>query len=351
MTRLGRLSALLVALAMVTVGCIGATEETANGDEELDSASQGPALGLQSTLDTERLGTTLNETPPWALGEWWTYEITSSDYGTEGTFTVVVAGEDAEHYLVGVPAEQTEVLGFIFHVPGIGQVAKQDLVYDAHDAPFQLLDFPLEEGKSWSTIYWNGSEMEVTVDSVDGTEASLSLTRSSDTGETVGSLVYDAEVGNIVSFAPSQDPGYELQLVDHGFGYQGSIEVPYQQDLLVCHGAIAGAGSVEGCRIGAGAPQGTFTIPEGYDEVTGALLAAPLATAQGQAPPGAYRIDVTDPHGDTHQLVMGPTEAGTMAALHVEDPAGEWDYRAIAGGPGAVLVEGVAHQTLEVTLE
>lgn len=348
MTGLGRLCTVGVALLVVTMGCIGATED--GTQEDLQTASEGPALGVNSSLDTQRDGSTLDATPSWALGEWWTYSIESSDYQTEGTFTVVVAGEDADHYLVGLPADEDEVLGFIFHIPGIGKVAKEDLVYDAHDAPFQLLDFPLEEGKSWSSIYWNGSQMDVAVESVDGTEASMSVTQSTDTGETVGSLVYDAELGNIVSFQPSEDPGYELELVDHGFGYEGPVEVPYEQDLLLCHGALAGAAAVDGCQIGAGSPQGTFTIPDGYDDVTGALLATPLETADGTAPPGAYRIDVTDPHDETHQLEMMPAEAGKLAPLHVEDPAGEWSYTALAGGPGAVLVEGVAHRTLEVTL-
>lgn len=349
MPRLGSLWTVAFALVLVTMGCIGALDDD-SPVEDLPTGSDEPALGMESSLPTQRAGTTLEQAPAWALGEWWTYTIHTSDYQTEGTFTIVVAGEQARDYLVGIPADQQDVLGFIFHMPGIGLVAKEDLTYEAHDAPFKLLDFPLEQGRSWSSTYWGGAEMEVTVESVDGTEATLSVTRPSDTGETVGTLVYDATVGNIVSFTPSQDPGYTLELVDHGFDHQGPVKVPYQQDLLLCHGALAGGASIEGCQIGPGSPEGTFEIPEGYDDVTGALLATALATAEDQAPPGAYQLEVTDPHDDMHELTMLPTEAGTLIPLHVDDPAGTWSYQAIAGGPGAVLVEGVAHQTLEVTL-
>lgn len=348
MPRLGTLSMIALAVTLVTVGCIGVMDDTST-DEELETESQGPALGLDTSLPTERTGTTLDTAPGWALGEWWTYTIEASDYGTEGTFTVVVAGEDADDYLVGIPADQEDVLGSIFHIPGIGLVAKEDLTYDAHDAPFKLLDFPLEQGESWASTYWGGTEMEIAVESVDGTEATLSVTRPADTGDTVGTLVYDATIGNIVSFTPSQDPAYNLELVDHGFDYEGPIKVPYEQDLLLCHGALAAA-SIEGCALEPGSPEGTFEIPEGYDHVTGALLAAPAATAEGLAPPGAYRIDVTDPHDEMHQLTMLPTETGKLIPLHVDDPTGTWSYQAIAGGPGQILVEGVAHQTLEVTL-
>ncbi len=348
---LGRATGLLLAACMLTAGCLGTSDEdpAIRDDADEGPSPEGTRLGSQSDLPLARENTSLAETPAWALGEWWTYEMQATEYASEGTFTLVVAGDTDDHYLVGIPAGQEDVHGVIFHAPGIGKVAREDLVYDAHDEPFQLLDFPLEEGKSWEGTYWGSAPMTLEVEGTTDTVAEISLTRPSDTGDIVGTLAYDAEVGNIVSFQPDPDASYSLELVDHGFGYEGPVEVPYEQDLLLCHGQLGPAG-VQGCELQPGGPEGTFEIPDGYEKVTGALLVAPIEQPGGMTPPGAYDLLVTEPSGTEHQLTVLPGQTGSLQPLHVDEPVGTWTYRALAGGPGQVLVEGVAHQVLEVTL-
>ncbi|MDX1612102.1 MAG: hypothetical protein R3185_07015, partial [Candidatus Thermoplasmatota archaeon] len=208
-------AAILLVTTAVLAGCIGG--EVPEDGERIEAT----AFGLESALDTVREGTTLAQAPQWAIGEWWTYSFEQVPSGTEETFTIVVAGAEPGNYLVGLPAEEVPIMPFIFHLPGVGQVRMTDLAYEAHDEPFELLKFPLEEGVSWDGVYWASAPMTVSVDRVEGSTAELTLA----SGDQEHALTYDAEVGYLTHYRiPAQgELEVELELVDHGFGYEGDV--------------------------------------------------------------------------------------------------------------------------------
>src|SRR5688500_17208699 len=149
----------LLVLVSLLAGCADESGEPEHAVEDPGVQFESDVLALaQPTMprDPPAAGErTLQEAPQWRLGEWWIYTMTDGFTGGTYDFTRVVAGEDraAGNYLVGFPVEEFSNDVMLFHVPGFGDVAQSNLAYETHDAYFQMLDFPLEDGKSWQAEF------------------------------------------------------------------------------------------------------------------------------------------------------------------------------------------------------
>ncbi|MGQ0536745.1 MAG: hypothetical protein ACT4PT_11830 [Methanobacteriota archaeon] len=337
MRRLAVLAVLLVS------GCLSSTENVLLAPS--GELSFGAASGLPSVA-TER---TLALAPALALGEWWTYRLDVATFGVTEEFTLIVAGVDEEDFLVGVPLDATPGAPFIMHVPGIGEVSRSSLSYEAHDEPMELLRFPLVAGDSWGATYWGSQEMTVEVVEAGASVADLRLETA---GGVVAEYTYDAAIGALVSYvaAPPTGPGWELSLLDHGFGYEGAVRVPYGQDLVFCHGRAVGVIAVEACSQGdPSPPQGMIEVPGSYDAATVALVLSSGALG-GEPAAGLLQISATDPAGNRREERLLPGETGKMAPWSLEEPVGVWRYEATVVGPGFAILEGVAYRAIDVEI-
>lgn len=340
---------LVVAVALA--GCLAAPEPV-DPSALIDDAFAGlPRLGSSSDLPLLRASATLDAPPAWALGEWWTYRIESLLAGTTHEATRVVAGEVGASYLVGMPADKYEEILFIFHFPGLGAVNKTNLGFDAHDLFLQHLQFPLAEGATWTTQWYNGDPMEAVVTKVEGSRADVSLAHP----VRAINLTYDAAVGDIVAFDVAGYLRYEV--VDHGFGYQGEVRIPYEEDLVVCHGRANGVSVIDACAAGdlPGGPADTVVIGGDYDRLSFALIlrggAAPAPLPAPLPTQGLFALEVTAPDGKQYAAAKSPQEPGVVLDVYGhDDPLGAWEMRAFAGGVGSVLFEGAAYKVLDVTL-
>lgn len=333
----------LVVTASIS-GCIGASDEE-DGSNDNGLVLDGPVLGAASGLPREPTQPASLDGPPEpVLGRWWSYDVDNLLLGSSFSVTTVVAGLDVGEVLVGMDADQVVDEAFVLHLPGVGQVKRDTLAFDAHGILILGLEFPLEEGKQWSTKWYGGQDMTMSVDRVDGMKAELSFDHPN--GDS--SLVYDAEAANIVSLSI---PGYaKMELQDHGVGFEGDVMVPYGVDLVVCHGRVAGGLVIEDCAEGtAGPPVEAIPIEGDFDRFSFGLIVFDL----GEAPVGAgiFSLEVVAPDGQEYRIEKTPDQAGNTGVIFGhDDPVGDWEMTAVAVGVGAVLFEGAAYQVFNVTL-
>lgn len=338
--------ALTVVLALLVVplaGCVGGLQDTVpSGDDA--APADGPALGLASGLPTFRNGTTLAEPPEWAVGEWWTVRYDNLLAGGSGETTRVVAGAGNGTYLVGMAADDFADEIMLLHFPGMGRIDRTDLSFDAHDRPIQLLDFPLKQGRTWTTQWYGGTEMTAEVTGVDGDEATVVVTGN---GPPSVQLTYDASLGAISEFTAAGYLHYEV--VAHGFGFDGAVDVPYKHDLVFCHGRVA-VQAIEPCALSTEpnpkGPSDTITLDDRYDRVSFGLLMADVAP-QPDVGQGVYAVEATAPDGTSYEATKLPTDGGVKIVPHGhDDPSGDWEATYVTGGAGYSLLEGVAYEVL-----
>lgn len=359
------LMVLLVAASLA--GCVGSEAGTddASVDEPDVQFSEDRGRG-NITVDAPRLPVEapapgergLAEPPVLRLGEWWTISIT--DHFTYETIEVtrVVAGTERGDYLIGFPLEAFSNDALILHTPGFGDVLT-DLSYSAHDIPYVPLRFPLEEGDSWETAWESeGATMQMLVEEVreDGTV----LVTGSPTGSGAypTTIVYDPAIGEVRSQVME---GYsEWEVIDHGYGFEGDVRVPHAHDLVFLNGRIAGAVDVGEALVPPtlAPPTETITVGEGYDRVSFAALFFDVAAQQAEsqagtaAAAGYYSVKATAPDGTVFEDTYTPADGGWFKATFYghEDPAGDWELEAVAGGPGAAFLEGIGYHSIDIEL-
>jgi hypothetical protein len=297
--------------------------------------------------------------PEWRLGEYWTYTMTDGFTGGTYDFTRVVAGEDraAGNYLVGFPVEEFSNDVMLFHIPGFGDITQANLAYETHDAYFQPLNFPLDEGKSWETEFEGTGLGLAEVKVLDATHAQVDLTLGA--GYTA-KAVYDAEMGEISEMDMLQGGNLyaNYKVTGHGYGYKGTVRVPHAHDLVFIHGRFAGvvnAGSSGSGPVGTGITE-TVEVSPGYDRVSFIIAVGGGSTFLGApASAGVFRETVTAPDGTKYEATWTPADLAsghdlTIVAIGHELPEGTWTLEHVAGGAGVAFVEGIGYHSIDVDL-
>lgn len=353
-------------LLVVMAGLAGCTDDDAGPevvtDEDPFEASenedlQDVKLGPHSGLPSERPADwepSLDEPPQWVLGEWWTVEITDHFVGETTTVTRIVAGKEGTDYLVGMPLDEFDDEVMILHFPGFGLVKSSTLGYEAHDFLFEPLQFPLEPGTTWQSLWQAGEPAGVMTHQVDSRDDMAGTATVIAGGPQNLTVTYDAEVGAITEFLA---PGYmEYRVIDHGFGYEGMVRVPHSHDLLFLNGQLGPAPvPTEATPV-----TQTVSIPDEYDRTSFSLIIFELAPLLAPEPAGStsttvgngvYQIDVTSPDGETFSNQKLPTEGGhKLASFNHDVVGGDWAIQTVAGGPAQVFMEGIGYLTFDVSL-
>lgn len=350
-----RWSLLAVALMTLFAGCASSPGPTASSTTGLQFDDGGankvdvPALPSDPPAPGER---TLAEAPKWRLGEWWDYTITDHFDGTQLQIKRVVAGTFATEYLVGFPVDAFSDNALVLHVPGYGDIDQADLSFEVHDVDFQILSFPLAEGKSWPTAF-EGRNGTATVLAAGDGKATIQVTDGNSFNWTA---TYDAETGEVTRL---DDPAYAtVEVTAHGYGHKGIVRVPHAHDLVFQNGLFGPWGISQNPTSDPtpGPADETVTVLPGYDRLAFTIIVGggPNLLVQGlPAMPGAgtYSETVTSPNGTVFSLASGPTETGLKLQFYgTDDPTGNWTLHHQADGPGIALAEGIGYHSIDIQL-
>lgn len=323
--------------ALVVAGCLAST----TGDE-LREASTEPTAALPAGVPTEAQldERSLDAPPTWYEGEWWRFEVDAALTGETYEATVVVAGAREDEILLGLPEESFDDAAIVVHFPPTGPMRTEDLSWYFHSDRFTMTPFPLEPGKTWG-FEWVGAETEAEVVSVDGTTAEIDVLHPN----AHLMLTYDARSGFVTDMTWEGLASYRV--VDHGFGYEGTVVVPDDPTLAIFEGRLAGVVDMR-APPQPGPPAMTVDVPSGRDTMSLGFILGEVVTDGA----GVYRAAATGPDGTTYEERLDPRDGASavLRAHHVTDPAGTWTLDFEAAGTGAALVEGVAYDALTIEL-
>ncbi|HUR69637.1 MAG TPA: hypothetical protein VM370_10355 [Candidatus Thermoplasmatota archaeon] len=144
---------LLLAVALVAVGCVGSPPE----DKALMRGTEGPSEGAPVAAASGDAPASAAEAPTWALGDAWL--ITTSDGGgASSQSALVVTGVSADTYTVSTTSEELAGYDAMFDVSYVGPIRARDLAGAQDGRPIQYYDFPLADGKTWTTT-WDGRDV------------------------------------------------------------------------------------------------------------------------------------------------------------------------------------------------
>lgn len=332
-----RLAALALALTLVTAGCIGggggeagspSSSSTQDAPDGAGNATGGSGDGQQDGEDRA----TLQEPPTWEAGDWWDVQVEYTIFDETATTRRVVAGTVGGDHRVGLaPFSNPVVFG---HLPGVGDVRASDLSYDVHGERFQPLDFPLTEGKTWTTSYLD-TEYEATVNATEGTAAEISFAATD--GDLRMAAVYDAEVGALTEVHGPL--GTKVTVTDHGMNHTGEVVVPHDRAQML-DGRFAGAFTF---GLEPAPPVGSIEVPDEYDRASVGLL---LGSIGGT--PGFYREEAHDPAGNTFAATS--TGEFTISLDLSQEPSGTWETSHVTAGAGFAATELVLYKIQTATL-
>lgn len=341
----------MLALLIGLAGCLGASEDELGATNQ--TAEGGDHAGMDHDTDTgddageagETSGPTdlsqrsLEATPDWRIGEWWTIEMTSPLIGYDVTWTRVVAGTEGADLLLGQPKDEWVKDALLFHVPGLGEVARDDLSYEVHDARFHVTDFPLTDGKEWDTEFEGNAVTAQVTTNPDGTAEIWYCCGANITA------TYDPQLGVLSSFEAEGLISYEV--VDHGFGYEGIVTVPHGHDLVFVNGRIA---SVVSFDQEPAPPVEEVELSSDYDRVTFAGIVGDIVN--GPPVGGAYREVATSPNGTAFETTRLPVEGAglTVNVFETTEVGGTWSFEHEAAGPGIAFTEGIAYHVFDIQL-
>lgn len=355
-------AALLVGLTFLLVAFAGCTESDQDqdpdpGPKEGERFHEDTRISIDNISETARDWVpTLDEPPELALSEYWKVEVALGWGLGDRVVDMVAAGQEDDHWLIGMPTHDFSNDIMVLHIPGMGQVKKDTLGFEAHDVWFDAVRFPVKEGDTWTTGFMGEGNVEAEVTRTDGLNATIEMTGSYDIV-----IEYDAAIRGIKSFiAYAGDDTYgSYEVVEHGFDWHkeypewdGIVTVPHMSDLLFCHGSIAGLPLIEDCSVAEEPSEGgtefEVRIDPDYDRVSFANIILGLVDPL----PGHYEVKTVAPDETEYLDTLTPLDGtnGLLASYKHDMPGGTWTIEAVAAGPGQAFMEGIGYHVYDVEL-
>jgi len=165
------------------------------------------------------------EVPTWEVGDWWLYTFSTPDY-TDDTARLVVASVSEENntsYMLAISSlTEARRHAVLNHNPFLGRMTQEDLSAYENDEAQTVMDFPLEEDKSWGFTLFS-LEWSASVWSISGN--SVTIGANADDGSHL-EYVYDGDVGFFSTFVWTDSSGVQqmrMMLADSGEGHSGDV--------------------------------------------------------------------------------------------------------------------------------
>ncbi len=279
---LARTLSVLLLVTAAFAGCVG----------DDPSAGDNPAPEEQ----TDEQNATIDP-PQWALGDYWTW---SSD--EQGEVSYVVTGEEESDWIVDTTNEGVAFFHARFPVSTLGEIRKEDLAGSQPATRVQFFDWPLEEGKAWTTT-WDGVEREITVEAVEDGVAHLTA-RQKD--RVAVEYTYDREAGSFGEMVFLDENGtqtFGLDLVSSGSEFEGTAVRWQLQEIVDEDGSLAAPPSY--WTFG-------FEVDEGVEDIWGDVSV--------QCPSGGFELAI-DGEDDEYRLAETCPASIEQSGPLIEDPS------------------------------
>lgn len=291
----GMSSAKLIPIAVAALalaGCMGAdsgASPAATGPEPLANGAKAaelmpPEEALAASLAADPSNATL-AVPVWAVGDSWTVVTANGE-----TQTAVVTSASQQSYRLDVTGEQTASYDAIGDVSWIGTIRAADLAGAQQGTAVKFFDFPLADGKTWSTT-WDGLEVTMTA----RLNPALATSAGTQPGFEIVAMAGDA-VHATYDFVPSMKWWSRIEWPAQGYGLAVSAYKPNWTGTAIRGTAsqileLAAAGPVTNT------PAAEFTVSEGQTTVMLLLMGATEQQARAMA--------IVDPEGQPFPLPEG----------------------------------------------
>jgi hypothetical protein len=176
--------------------------------------------------------------PAWTLGDWWTWTSPQID----GPYTSVLAEDQGTDWLMASDHPDIAWFDARFDIASLGAVRKSDLAGSQGSTRVEFFQFPLNEGRAWTTT-WDGLTMAIKVLGVADGVASLEATRPDgtlyarytyrDSHGYFGDIAYYDATGTAV--------GFESKVTNSGASFARDLVRWTYSTVLEMSGPIAGA--------------------------------------------------------------------------------------------------------------
>lgn len=327
----GLVPTLLVLLLAVPLlaGCLGTSSSPTD--------AEAPATGPSSETPAEGPGTDSNmdgppavEAPAWEVGQLFEYDRSGSwTEGTDGTDRLVVHEATDAGYVTGRTGQAAFAVDLFWsNDPLLGTLGPElDSAIDGPDidGPPTVLDWPLEDGKTWTTVGYQ-SEWTFTATRRDVVETPLGtwpgfvIVGRTPGGSTV-EATYVPELGTLSAYrvlvSGSDEPVYRYDLVDAGTdhgdtAWTGTRELLFHDSRLTAEDLVP--------------PTLTFEVA---DDATDIYTIVGLANP-GQAASAAV---LHGPSGaEEHRQSAGPGESAWALVTRSDPTAGTWRWTLATAG-------------------
>jgi len=159
--------------------------------------------------------------PIWAKGDFWEYSITIDDKQFSTTMVVSIDNDYSDYYIGAGNLDDAKRHAVLNYNPALGRVQMSDFSIYENNIPQQIVNFPLEQDKSWEFgLYDENFKTSV----IDITETSAEINANSDSGAFI-KYTYNTNARWIDSLEYTNSNGelvLIMNLANYGSGYSGN---------------------------------------------------------------------------------------------------------------------------------
>lgn len=295
-----RLSFILAAVLLA--GCASPQEASPNA-LETTQVTAGPLVANLSVVDV----------PLWSVGDAWVLDIYSNDEHSAGT--LVVSAADSDAYTIVTTSDSSAMFDAAFDVSYVGKIRADNLAGSQKDQPVKFYDFPLADGKSWSTP-WDQTTVNLT--------ATFAPKIATPLGPQPGFTIKGEARGEDYveyDYVPALNWWSRLAFVSDNYGFTvtgvahnwtGEYKVGASKTLLTMGTAVPIATT----------PAGSFTVDAGQSSV--------LLTISSHSEQFARAFTLIDPNHQPHatqsvnNFENSPNPSREFTVESLPPTAGEW---------------------------
>ena len=160
--------------------------------------------------------------PNWEKGDFWEYSVKTINLEISTTMVVSIDNDATDYYIGAGSLEDAKRHAVLNHNPSLGRIQMSDYAIYENNVPQKILDFPLEESKSWSFSLYGENEFITSVISIQNGKVEISAV--SDSGARI-SYIFDEEARWLSYFEYINSNGESqltMNLANYGSGFTGN---------------------------------------------------------------------------------------------------------------------------------